>query len=528
MIQGSCGSGNPHTVAVRGSLAGECGDGGYRLSVGTKDANGFAIPERRIRLGGGPKRKLPPWIGPEAATGPLLDDVPLPQTQTVRHLKLRRIGAARGAADAIGIGSLSRTIFVDASDGFVDDPRALAIPTALLNDTVAQRRTLTMDRRSDRRRLLAGLGVAGAAALVHAARPRQVGAATLGPSGPRLQEIYDKIARTSAGLAEARTPVESLPSSATAQYVISAPGVYYLTANVIGVAGKSAIEITSDHVELECDCFNFIGVQGTLACIRSVGQLRCIAIFDAGFRAWQHTSIDLSSASDSCVEECWFDSCDATSPVARGTCALGPGGVVFDSDVRSCHAAAVTVGENGIIEECTNLNGDGGCFFSPGPAVMEDNFAMNNAGPGIKILSRGVVIGNRLVATGGIDVGAQSVVSENDIDSAPTGITVRGPHCSVEENYVAATGGTAISVLSGAHNAVIDGNQASGTATAVVVDPATANCLIVRNSSSGGGSGAVPFIIPPGNAYGPIVDVAGQGDMSSNPTTAHPWANFAH
>jgi hypothetical protein len=343
-----------------------------------------------------------------------------------------------------------------------------------------------------------------------------------------LQEVYDKVARSSAGFAEARTPVESQPASQSAQYVITAPGVYYLTANVTGVPGKSAIEIQSDNVELECDGFTFLGVQGTLACIRSVGAVRCIGIYDGGFRGWQHTSIDLSSAADSYVEDCWFDSCDATNPQARGTCALGPGGVVYDSDVRSCHGSSVRVGENGIIEECTNMNGDGGCFFSPGPAVMEDNFAINNTGAGITILARGIVIGNRVLLAGGIDVGANSVVAENDVGDSPgAGITVRGPGGCVEENYVA-NGTTGIAVLSGAGSTVVEANQIVGAPNAITVDAGAPGCFVICNSAQGGSAGVSPYAIAAGSSYGPIVDVGGVGDISAIAAAAHPWANFLY
>ena len=93
-----------------------------------------------------------------------------------------------------------------------------------------------MARNPDRRLLIAGLGLTGAAALARVARalppPRPAS------NGTSLQDVYDKIARTDEGLGEARVPVESLPGSATAQYVIGAPGVYYLTGNITGVAGK--------------------------------------------------------------------------------------------------------------------------------------------------------------------------------------------------------------------------------------------------------------------------------------------------
>src|SRR5213594_1009223 len=260
-----------------------------------------------------------------------------------------------------------------------------------------------MARNPDRRLLIAGLGLTGAAALARVARARP-SAPTSSP-GTSLQDVYDKIARTDEGFGEARIPVESLSGSATAQYVIRAPGVYYLTGNITGVPGKAAIEVQSDHVEIECDGFTFLGAPGTLACITSPGAQRCIGIYDAGFKGWQNTCVDLVNAADSLVEECWFDSCDSTTdPAARGTCALGAGGVVFDCDVRACRGSLVSVGQHGVIEECTNVNGNGGCFFSAGDAVMEDNFAMENDGPGFTIRNRGVLIGNRLVKVGGIDV----------------------------------------------------------------------------------------------------------------------------
>ena len=137
-----------------------------------------------------------------------------------------------------------------------------------------------------------------------------------------MQDVNDKVARTDQGFGEARIPVDSQPGSATAQFVIREPGVYYLTDNVTGVPGKAAIEVQSDHVEIECDGFTFLGVPGTLACITSPAPQRCIGIYDAGFKGWQNTCIDLVNAADSLVEDCWFDLCDSTSdPAARGTCA---------------------------------------------------------------------------------------------------------------------------------------------------------------------------------------------------------------
>src|SRR5437667_11393483 len=129
-----------------------------------------------------------------------------------------------------------------------------------------------MARNPDRRLLIAGLGLTGAAALARVARalppPRPAS------TGTSLQDVYDKIARTDAGFGEARIPVESLPGSATAQYVIGAPGVYYLTGNITGVAGKAAIEVQSAHVGGEWGGFTVLGGAGPLAGSRAPGGPR--------------------------------------------------------------------------------------------------------------------------------------------------------------------------------------------------------------------------------------------------------------
>ena len=76
-----CGAGNPHLVVVRDGLAlpesapDECTGGGYELSVEVF-VRGFSVDPRRVKLGGGPKRKVPFVLDPAGLLreGPLLDD----------------------------------------------------------------------------------------------------------------------------------------------------------------------------------------------------------------------------------------------------------------------------------------------------------------------------------------------------------------------------------------------------------------------------------------------------------------------
>jgi hypothetical protein len=361
-----------------------------------------------------------------------------------------------------------------------------------------------------------------------------------------MQQVYDKIARGGdAGTAEARIPVRSLPSSATAQFVITQPGCYCLTDNITGEAGKCCIEIQADHVELECDGFTFIGVQGTLECVRApstaTGHRRCIGIYDAGFSGWQGACCDLSSAQDCLVEECWFDSC-----VSRGSggaapfcCALGDGGVIYDCDTRRCVGGTMSVGAHGIIEECvsTDCSATPACFAcTSGDCVMEDNFAMNCDGVAFSVLNRACVLYNRCVNTaGGVDCGGECVVEENDLDvsssSGVAAITCRGPRCCTCSNYL--SGGGLVVVLGGdgaliEDNHVVGAGGADGTGGGVIfIERGVTRCHVVSNRCRGL-SATAAFSIPPGNSYGPICVCPDAGDLSLIPSSSHPQANFVH
>ena len=74
-----CGPGKTHSLLIydTGAGGGSCvGGGAYFLSIDVKDANSISLPERAVKLGGGPKRKLPAWANPNGGNtyGPAFDD----------------------------------------------------------------------------------------------------------------------------------------------------------------------------------------------------------------------------------------------------------------------------------------------------------------------------------------------------------------------------------------------------------------------------------------------------------------------
>src|SRR6185503_20874389 len=58
---------------------------------------------------------------------------------------------------------------------------------------------------------------------------------------------------------EPRIPISSLPIT------ISQPGSYYLTGNLLGVAGQHGITITGPHVTIDLMGFELLGVPGSLS-----------------------------------------------------------------------------------------------------------------------------------------------------------------------------------------------------------------------------------------------------------------------
>src|SRR5688572_23236949 len=376
--------------------------------------------------------------------------------------------------------------------------------------------------RERRRMLLAGVGAVGALAMARSARAATCGdPGPLAPTGPTMRQIYDKIAVTDDGVAEARIPIQSLPASPTALYRISQRGVYYMTDNITGVAGLAAIEIDADDVEIECDGFCFIGVPGTRQGIVATSPHHAIGVYDAGFVEWQETCIDLSTSTDCYAEEVWCRSCNCTSPLGLGAIALGDGGTIDDCNVFQCQSAHLRTGSSGILEECVMRDCTDSSMISTGPAVVEDNFLLNLSPGGIAVSSGAVVIGNRLVSSSGIAVGGDSVVSENDLQQCGGGITVSGSSSTVEENHVS-SGGTGVEVTGS--RVLVDGNSVTGcTGTGIAISGT--QCLVVRNSVSSP-PGGTPYSIGGGNSYGSIVSAVGSGDLGSLGISLDAWINF--
>ncbi|MCG3121871.1 MAG: hypothetical protein GIKADHBN_00243 [Phycisphaerales bacterium] len=350
----------------------------------------------------------------------------------------------------------------------------------------------------DRRMILAGAGLVGAAALARVAKggPLDPPLGPVAPTGRTVQEIYDKVARTSVGYAEPRVPVQSLPGSATALHVITEPGSYYLTGNILGQPGKNGIEIHANGVVLDLQGYAVIGCG--LAGITSIGTAAHIKVFNGRSRQNGAFGVDLTGA-------------DGT----------GFGGIVEDVRAEDNTRDGIRVRYGAIARCFASGNGDNG--ISGVIATVTECWAGLNPGVGIGVCfgslvqhcnahgngAVGIVAcgGSRIVhsiASGsggdGLQVTDQSSAAHNIANGNQTGIAAFNDNCEVSDNVLIRN--------------PADGIRITGSGTAVF-----------RNRVRGSAS---PFSIAAGNSHGPIVNVAGVGDISAVPNANHPQANFVY
>lgn len=201
-------------------------------------------------------------------------------------------------------------------------------------------------KRMDRRYLLAGIGGAVAGTLLS---NRALAGSLTPPAGPitstgkSLTELSDRIARTPVGVAEPCIPVESLPKSATGQFVISESGSYLVTRNIQGQPGMNGIEVLADNVDIDVCGFQLIGAQGSRAAIKTDRQN--VTVYDGSLLGWE-TGVDFLAASRFLL---W----DLVSIGAvKGGFFLGDRGQAYDLDVHTSPIGIFVPQQFTLVEEC--------------------------------------------------------------------------------------------------------------------------------------------------------------------------------
>ncbi len=375
----------------------------------------------------------------------------------------------------------------------------------------------------DRRALIAGIGGLAAGAALFArdavAGPLTPPPGPIGSTGRTVQEIYDKIARTDMGLAEPRIPVQSLPGSSTALHVISQPGSYYLTGNIIGEADKNGIHIEASSVNLDLAGFTMSGPNGLIAIVTNPGT-RGLSIRNGLIQDWPLKAISARQSNQGRLEQLFVMRCGAEDPGDPYSIRCGESWIAKSCVVSSCTRWGLAI-ESGVIQECiAHENSGQGLKIVRG--LMSKCVAFGNSDAGLSadescivhecsayLNTFGIVCGfgcltqSNLVysnAIGVVTLGRRSRVLGNICFFNGIGLDVRGEASTIEENCCAENSEIGLKVQS-------------------------AENMIVSNTMNGNGTNVS---MAAGNSHGPIVNVAGVGDITSVPGADHPWANFIY
>ncbi len=334
----------------------------------------------------------------------------------------------------------------------------------------------------------------------------------VGPPGPTMKTL-DQI--------QPRTPISSLPIN------ITNSGSYYLTANLIGVAGTNGITIFASDVTLDLNGFVMTGISGALDGISAdANGGRNLCVRNGTLRSWRNgiqsvywsngqfeqlrasdnavseLNIGPGSAVKNCVAErnhngiavqdgCLVVECVVRTNNGNGILAANGNGVMIKNCVaQTNYQNGIMVGKRSVVTDClVDANGWNGYagIFTDDACTVKDCTANNNGGDGIVVFNNCQVLGNTCTGNG---------VTNN---ATFAGIHARGDNNRIDGNHVVT-------------------NLFRG----ILVDNTAHRNFIVRNTAKGNGGFDFDVTGAGDTAYGQIISTPGPAFSITNP-----WANFA-
>jgi hypothetical protein len=316
---------------------------------------------------------------------------------------------------------------------------------------------------------------------------------------------------------EPRTDVLTLAGNANYQYTINAPGAYYLTTNIVGVAGKSGILIDASNVTLDLNGFELLGVLNSFDAIY-VGPLAVNAsIYNGTMKNWGDSGVNASASA------CRYEKLLLTGNTSVGLSVSANSAIVdctatlngfdgFSAGYHSTFSGCKSAGNNGngfdtgnecLFVNCTAYANTNHGFYPDLYCTVRDCIADFNKQDGINVNFSSCVV--------------KDCAANNN---AGNGITL-GTRCVAQNN--SCNGNTNVGIYASLDFNRIDSNQLMQNLAYGVQVLANKNNLIVRNSASSPGL-ASAYNIPAGNTYGPFVALGlGVINGAGNSTG---WENF--
>ncbi|MDX2117111.1 MAG: NosD domain-containing protein [Planctomycetota bacterium] len=377
---------------------------------------------------------------------------------------------------------------------------------------------MTPESISEHRRLLLGaLGVAGIAALTRSA--------VAGPLSPPLGPVQPTPGP------EPRTPInaDTTPGDATAYFVISEPGSYYMQRNLIGPATRSAIRITADNVTVDLNGFAIVGdSEGTPGSLTfETGPIENLTIRNGSIRSWG-SYVTLNPLFNAIFEDLRI-----IGPYAGNLEASAQHSLFRRIVIDSTGEVGILAEKNCVIEDCVVVKREDSNFgltsgIQAGLSSIVQRCVISGCGSGIEV-SGGFVrdcsvfdtVGQSAWQIAAILIASGSVERCTVLGSTRAGIRSTGVS-EVRDNVISACqNGITDGPLAGNGNR-IEGNSVSfSTAEGIKIEK-TRN-IIARNAVTR--STGADYAIAPGNLVGEIIDGTGGASLSAA-TSA--WANFRY
>lgn len=331
---------------------------------------------------------------------------------------------------------------------------------------------------------------------------------------PRGAPLTEEGKSKTIDLVEPRKEITQIP------YEINAPGSYYLTATMWGVAGSNGITIACSDVKVDMNGFSIIGLTNSLSGIVVSMYVDNIVVRNGALRNWGQYGLDARFASDSSY-------CDIKT--------YGNG------------LSGLAVGQNSLVSGCSAYgNGFSGDSFpgeyNDGMVIKDDSTVVDcksrqNRGAGFNVYDAVKLTGctatdNRHMGIWGFHYCTirDCLVARNYSD----GIRAYG-NCRVEANNCGKNGsissldsgtygyGSGVR-LSGSANRIEDNNLADND-YGIYVESSGEGNLIVRNSASG--NVMADFTTSASGDYmGYLYDSTDLSGGNTGFVADNPWSNF--
>jgi hypothetical protein len=208
---------------------------------------------------------------------------------------------------------------------------------------------------------------------------------------------------------EPRTPVDAMhtPGDSGNVFIITQPGSYYLTTNLIGVSGRHGINIAANNVTLDLNGLSLLGVAGALDGIFALGPVTNITVRNGIITGWTDTF-----------------------------------GIRCGANYMTVERLTVTGNEYGV--DCIGNN-----------AVIRDCIVSGNSRSGILAV----------VGSGSLVIGNNCAGNNTTHDVSESGIHISGFNHRIEGNHVTGSGsGYGIRVVGGTGNIIVK-NSVEGVGT---------------------------------------------------------------